>query len=398
MTIPQSHREADLLPALPAEPAHAPGAGRTGRVRLRGIDMARGLAVFGMFAAHIGPGVEVGGVIGPLMELTHGRSSILFAILAGISLALMTGGSSPTVPTGRRKKMAAIAIRAVLLLLIGVGLTALSTPVSVILAYYGAFFLIALPFLWLRPRTLCVIGAVTAIVAPVASVPARLWLYGSGAIDVVTRFDPLAPWSRDRLIDLVLTGQYPAVTWMPFLLVGLALGRLSIGRISRRVLIATGVGLAVLGYGSAAIAMRVANRATGLTLDALGEMSQDPFTMNPAWEWRVLLSAGEHTGSTFEIVGGIGVSLIVVWACLWLTERFPRTTWPITAVGTMSLTVYTLHVVAIYAVPAAGLAGTVWVLLAFIAGATLIAIVWLRFVRRGPLETVLHRTVALIPT
>src|SRR5688500_16087431 len=59
--------------------------------RLGGVDLARGLAVFGMFAAHVGPDPRDGGLIGPLMQLTHGRSSVLFAALAGLSLALITG-------------------------------------------------------------------------------------------------------------------------------------------------------------------------------------------------------------------------------------------------------------------------------------------------------------------
>lgn len=40
--------------------------------RLAGVDLARGLAVFGMYAAHVGPDPSEPVTMGFLMELTHG--------------------------------------------------------------------------------------------------------------------------------------------------------------------------------------------------------------------------------------------------------------------------------------------------------------------------------------
>lgn len=63
--------------------------------RLIGIDLARGLAVFGMYAAHVGPDPSAGGPLGFVLELARGRSSALFALLAGFSLVLITGRPHP---------------------------------------------------------------------------------------------------------------------------------------------------------------------------------------------------------------------------------------------------------------------------------------------------------------
>ncbi|MFD8816420.1 hypothetical protein ACFV23_34305, partial [Streptomyces sp. NPDC059627] len=71
-------------------PAGTPSTGR-----LVGIDLARGLAVFGMYAAHVGPDVTVGGPVGFLLETARGRSSALFALLAGFSLIIITGRAQP---------------------------------------------------------------------------------------------------------------------------------------------------------------------------------------------------------------------------------------------------------------------------------------------------------------
>lgn len=52
-----------------------PSTGAPGVGRLIGLDLARGLAVFGMYAVHVGPAPSQGGVIGFLMEPAQGRSS-----------------------------------------------------------------------------------------------------------------------------------------------------------------------------------------------------------------------------------------------------------------------------------------------------------------------------------
>lgn len=74
--------------------------------RLVGIDLARGLAVFGMYAAHVGPDPGEGGLVGNLMELTHGRSSALFAVLAGFSILLITGRNAPKSGVAGRQAIA----------------------------------------------------------------------------------------------------------------------------------------------------------------------------------------------------------------------------------------------------------------------------------------------------
>jgi peptidoglycan/LPS O-acetylase OafA/YrhL len=77
----------------------APGAGR-----LIGLDLAHGLAVFGMSAVHVGPAPDQGEVIGFLMELAQGRSSALFAVLAGFAVALITRRRTPKTGTAGRAR------------------------------------------------------------------------------------------------------------------------------------------------------------------------------------------------------------------------------------------------------------------------------------------------------
>jgi hypothetical protein len=83
--------------------------------RLVGLDLARGLAVFGMYAVHVGPAPGQDGVVGFLMELAQGRSSALFAVLAGFAVALITGRRTPKEGLAGRQAVAKVIIRAVIL-------------------------------------------------------------------------------------------------------------------------------------------------------------------------------------------------------------------------------------------------------------------------------------------
>ena len=71
---------------------------RAGSGRLYGIDAARGLALLGMMATHLLPTFESTAELAPTwVGLTFsGRASALFAVLAGVGLALSTGSTGPS--------------------------------------------------------------------------------------------------------------------------------------------------------------------------------------------------------------------------------------------------------------------------------------------------------------
>lgn len=352
------------------------------RPRIRGIDLARGFALFGMFAVHVGPPSDVGGLTGAVMFAASGRSSILFATLAGLSLALLSGGATPPGASDPRRTRLRIAVRGLLIMGIGVTLTAMGTPVAVILAYYGVFFLLAIPFLRLKAHTLLVIAGCWAIAGPVVALLVQSWWWGSSAADVVARVDPITLISGEGIDQLLVTGIYPAVTWMPFILVGLALGRMDFARLSRTTMLAIGVGMAFVAYGFSALLTPLGPRPVAGPPDA-----------SSAIDWSILLGADAHTGSTFEIVGGIGVALSILALCLGAADRFPRLTRPIVAAGSMSLTIYVAHVLTINVAGLDAMPGPpLWVLLAFIVGSIAFALIWFRFARRGPLESLVHST------
>ncbi|MEU1465042.1 DUF418 domain-containing protein [Streptomyces sp. NPDC005727] len=399
----------EVSPSLEEDHSSAP-TDRTSAARLIGIDVARGLAVFGMYASHIGPDVTVGGPVGFLMETARGRCSALFAMLAGFSLIIITGRPYPLTGRAGRQAVAKVVIRAVILLVLGYGLTALDTDVAVILSFYGVLFLAVLPLYRLGAGTLALIAAASALVLPQVLYTVRTSIEDGNWADAVTAHDPLAQISgTDGIIELLFTGEYPVLTWFPFLVAGMAVARLDLTRPGNRTRLAlSGGALALLGYGGSWLALHVVPHALSTVASATGAGSAssawwsdtvgDPEGHTPlAW----LLVAAPHSQTTFSVIGNTGVALAVVAACLTVAERMPRLTCltrPIAAVGMTALTVYVLHIVAlwffraVWHVPAIEdeTLSALPVLLGFIAAATLLATVWTRLFRRGPLEHLLH--------
>ncbi|WP_059006059.1 DUF418 domain-containing protein [Streptomyces specialis] len=396
------------VPAGPIAPAGTPSARSAAGVgRLIGLDLARGLAVFGMYAAHVGPMPTEGGVTGWVMELFHGRSSALFAVLAGLALVLIAGRRVPRTGRDGRRAAARIAIRAVVLLALGSALTASGTVVEVILAYYGVYFLLALPFRRLPARTLALAAVVWALLGPpllhalseviyAEAMYTEDWSYRGWAA-TIDGHDPLAAWSGEGVVALLCAGGYPALTWMPYVLAGMALGRLDLAAPAVRVRLARlGAAMAVLGYGGSWLALRLfpqAVEATGAPHAWWSDVDVDA-----DWDtWWWLLVAAPHSQTTPSLIANTGVALAVIAGALILVDRFAparRLARPVIAVGTMSLTAYVGHVVAVWwlDLDLTGAPLSMW--LGFVGVAALVATVWLRFFRRGPLEYLVNAATA----
>ncbi|WP_060887301.1 DUF418 domain-containing protein [Streptomyces caniscabiei] len=384
--------------ALVGDPGAAPGTTRPQAGRLIGVDLARGLAVFGMYAAHVGPDPSDGGTTGFLMELAHGRASALFAFLAGFSIILMTGRRAPKTGRAGRQAVAKVVIRALLLLAVGTALTLSGTPVEVILAFYGVYFLIVLPLYRLGARSLTLVAAAGALVLPQVlylvqrllqeSEPGGLWVW---------------PANADGILSLMFTGSYPVLTWIPFVVAGMAVARLDLAATAVRIRLAiTGAGLAVLGHGGSFLALRLVPGA----MESLAEGGWgDSGSVASAWwsdTWGYpsgtpagLLVASPHSETTLSILGNTGVAIVVLTACVAAIDALPRlhrAARPVIAVGTMSLTAYVFHILGIHLLGIEELPGSpLHVLLGFIAAVTVFATLWSRFFRRGPLEWLLGK-------
>ncbi|MDC0773876.1 DUF418 domain-containing protein [Streptomyces sp. HD] len=383
-------------------PPPAPATDRAPVGRLIGVDLARGLVVFGMFAAHVGPDPAQGGTTGHLMELAHGRASALFAFLAGFSIMLITGRRTPKTGRAGRQAVAKVVIRALVLLVLGTALTMTGTPVEVILAFYGLYFLLVLPLYRLTAGPLAVIAAASALVLPQILYVVQHALPAEGADGIWAR-----PKDADGVVSLLFTGSYPALTWVPFVVAGMAVARLDLTAAVVRIRLAiTGGCLAVLGYGGSWPALHLVPGAlTKLSAGGWGEWGGGGSAASAWWSdtWGHpdgstpvgLLVASPHSETTLSILANAGVAIAVLAGCLAAVDAFPRfhrAVRPVIAVGSMSLTAYVLHIVGIRFLGTEELPGpALHVLIGFIVAVTVFATLWSRYFRRGPLEWLLGK-------
>ena len=334
-------------------------------------------------------------------RISSGRASALFAVLAGLSLMLANRprGDDPPKPGARRGVMA----RAALVAGVGLFLGTLGSGVAVILVHYAVLFAIGTPFMGLGARALMVIGAGWLLLTPVAAHLLRLFL-------------PPGPGSSPSLVSLaqpvelvtavLVTGYYPVLQWTGYLLVGMALGRLSLRRTKTGLWLLTGGTL--LAVGTKLLSVMLLGPAGGferLTVppssvlagrDLATVLQTGTYGTTPSTSWWWIAVSAPHSGDPLDLLHTAGTALAVIGSCLLLAAALHgRWRWlvlPVAAAGSMTLTLYTLHVAALAAVrsamsdPDVSSPTVFWALNAIFA--LVLASAWQFTGRRGPLEGV----------
>lgn len=331
------------------------------RGREPGIDLARGLAVVGMLAAHM---TELPAFVwsdpATWAGVASGRSSVLFAVLAGVSVAIVTGGpdrlSAGRAPIARAR----LAVRAACIWAIGIVLALTAVPIYGILPAYGILFLLALPAVRWRAGVLFATAAGLALAGP-------LIVYAASA----------APWDATPLGDALSTAtgwHYPFPLWAAYLAAGMGIGRLRLGdaRVSAALVLA-GAALVLLGDG------------------VIGEASPAVGTV------AALLSTEPHSSGIGEAIGTGGFAIAAVGVCVLLCRTPVR--WvaiPVRAVGTMPLSAYASQYV-LWAVMTAGALDPLGEFRAleplwpFAIALSVVCTAWALLVGRGPLEAGIGR-------
>lgn len=337
--------------------------------RIRGLDLARAVAIVGMVAVHIGP-TDAEGLSGDAYALPHGRSVLLFVLLAGAGVSLLDRGRSAGLTPVR------LVWRAVVLLPAGLALQELDHGVAVILQDYALVFVVALVLRPLGDRWLLTVAGAAFVLGPVAHVSLE-----HAYPDVVTGYvtalsDP--PWEIVR--GLVATGPYPLITYVAPFTLGMWIGRRDLAdpRVVVWLFLAGAVvTVGILGLGSALRSVEA--------LQASG------------W-WMLALDEEAHSQSLVWLTSSSGAAVAVLATCVAAAALVPRPITPLVALGQLALSVYVAHLLVIVAfeevVRVDDVGGAALRLAGFAVVAASLAWGWRALFRRGPLELVLWAPIA----
>lgn len=274
--------------------------------RIHGYDVARALAIFGMVAAHLTPGQFPG------EWLIHWYPSALFAVLVGVSTALLLS-RQPQLSTRY-----GFLVRAAFILLLGVALDEWPTMISVVLITIALeMFILTLIHHW-STRVLCIILIALVLFGPLVNLVLYNSVFGVG----------------------LLGGSYPLLVWVAYGIGGVVLHRLLQFRPAAAWAVLP-VGVLAVGL---AYPLRGLGEFPGKDVGWIGFPATGGVT--PPIYYSDYLGAMPHSGGLVDVVttllGAAGVIALCVLAC-----RLPllvMLSYPLRAVGSMPLTIYTYHV------------------------------------------------------
>jgi hypothetical protein len=180
----------------------------------------------------------------------------------------------------------------------------------------------------------------------------------------------------------LLTGYYPVLSWIAYLAAGMAVGRLDLAdrRTAARLLLG-GAALAVV---AVVASQQLLQRPEARTALPAGVADQVRYgTASPTtWWWLAIVEP--HSTTPFDLAHTIGTALALLGGCLLLAPLLGRWMVPLAWAGSMTLTLYSLHVLAVAVVPVSEHPGRVWLIQSLLAVG--FAAYWRSSSPRGPLE------------
>ncbi|HRO95411.1 MAG TPA: hypothetical protein PLJ28_15990, partial [Citricoccus sp.] len=203
------------------------------------------------------------------------------------------------------------------------------------------------------------------------------------------------------LSDMVVTGFYPAAMWMVYLCVGMVIGR--------QALTSRTLALRLLGWGSAlaaaawALSMFLLGPVGGLQrlIGATPELDADEIaevltfgpetTLLPDSSWWWLATVAPYSETPLSTLHTLGAAMAVLGFALLITRGGGRVFTPFTAIGAMTLTLYSAHciVMMLEILPEDQPVVNLWIqVISFM----LFALMWRSSLGKGPLEAIISES------
>ncbi len=336
--------------------------------RLYVLDAARGFAVAAMVIAHTAPFLpdRTPRAVTYAEEVLNDLAAPLFALLIGITLALTSERASES-PRARARYRIETAVKAAVLIGLGIVLGLTYSGVAVVLDYLGVTLLITLPLLFLRPKVLFVLAAaLTVLSPPVVGALRATALVNPTWIYPPTPFTTVLDW-------IALAPSYRVAGLLPLYLLGLGLGRVLFDR-------------------------------GRLPVPRLILASALVFVLAEVWRYVGLPGPGVR-GGYYEMIRDTALAVGAFTAIHYLTDLAStrirqvsrRLFAPLAVQGTMALSIYVLHVVLLMGLyggwilprPSGDGLGGWLVQVGLLTVCWLFAATWSRWLGTGPIERLL---------
>ncbi len=353
--------------------------------RIVGFDVARSLAIFGMFVVHfmlvMTDGMPPEKWSDSLLRLLDGRPAATFVILAGIGVTLRSNRPAGPGAASERRGIGTTFRRRGLLLL-AFGFLNLTIWQGDILRVYGVSPLIVPWLIWRQPRALLITGLA--------------FVLGFCLLLALFNYDRNWDWNTmtyhrlwtpaGLLRNLLYDGFRSVFPWTGLLVLGMWLGRLDWSTEAvRRKAMTWGLGLLV--------------STSALSTALVSWLSRHPRSGVDQQSATALFGLQSMPPLPIFLLNAIGCALLIIGACV-LLERRCREGWlvrALAATGRMAFTWYVAHIVI-------GLGGVIalgWTqathvealgtALGFFVAAVATSHWWSKRFSAGPLESILRR-------
>lgn len=355
-----------------------PAASHPPTARIRGLDLARALALLGMVIVNyeLSMGVSERGPawLGALTAALQGRAAGTFVFLAGIGASLGSARARNSGDAVARRSARTLLLRRGAFLFV-LGCLFLGVWPADILHFYGVYLALGAGLLFASRRVL-VAAALASALGGLAFLVLGNWSAHWNFAEL--RYLGLwTPWGFLR--NLFLDGWHPVLPWFALYLAGMLVGRapLTDARWRRRILMGAGVAL--------------------FALELCAELGAPSGIETPGWN--ALLATTCIPPTPAYLLAACATALLVVLGSCELAERLPaRWLRPLEATGRLALSFYLGHVLlglgtleSLDRLEGQSLAFAVLASLVFFAGAVAFACVWTRRFELGPFEALMRR-------
>lgn len=293
--------------------------------RLLALDAARGLAVIGMYIQHFALNEYNAGIV-------SGNTMILFILCSGISYSIMSKNAADK---GMEEKTfrTKILARSVFIDFLGYLLIMLNGPFAVVLTAYAVLFLMGLLLKDCSDRTLTIVSGISFIVCPVIMITGMSLFSGSA------------------MLQDIAGGPLSAVALLPVFTAGMVIGRKDLRNLKRQILyVAVGILMVIVikllsAYALPHLSEMVMNRMMETqNYSEINEYAPFPQNIYPI-SWHMICIAAPQNGSTFTLILGMGVSLIVLGGMCLIERKLPGILKPFSLAGQTALTLYAIQII-----------------------------------------------------